>query len=191
MSWNGLQLFRSHHTFPTIKLYYTLEDKSRTIYWDFGVNVWPGIDASAGGAYDWEGVGVWQMNLFLSGPLSPYSLSTDEGGVTNTQHLSQPCYRYPTVLGVLAIAMRGDTPVGFQSNKPMESITANCADRFLAVSSYGQTMSDRCVDKVQAYEWRRAKSWVFHNQRIKLLSLSATTLALVEEGRGDNLRFKD
>ena len=84
-----------------------------------------------------------------------------------------------------------DTPVGFQSNKPMESVTANCADRFLAVSSYGQTMSDRCVDKVQAYEWRRAKSWVFHNQRIKTLSLSATTLVLVEEGRGDNLRFKD
>ena len=78
----------------------------------------------------------------MLGPLSPNSLSTNVGGVTNTQHLSQPCYRYLTVLGVLAIAMRGDTLVGFQSKEPMKSITANCADRFLAAFSNGQMMSD-------------------------------------------------
>ena len=136
----------------------------------------------------WIGIGSQELSVRATlALLSQYR----RRGVTNTQHLSQPCYRYPTVLGVLAIAMHGDTPVGFQSNKPMESVTANCANRFLAVSSFGQTMSDGCIDKVRMYEWRRAKSWVFHNQRITTLSLSATTLVLVEEGRGDNLRFKD
>ena len=108
-----------------------------------------------------------------------------------SQHLTQPCYRYPTILGVLAIAMCGDTPVGFQSKKPMESVTENCADRFLAAFSFGQMMSNG-VCRWGSNIWvEESKKLVCSQSRITTLSVSTLTLVLVEEGRGDNLRFKD
>ena len=82
------------------------------------------------------------VGCYVSGPLSLYSLSTKKGG-DRTQHLTQTLLQVSNhTWSFLQLQYIGDTPVGFQSKYPMESVTVNCADRFLVVFSFGQMMSN-------------------------------------------------
>ena len=78
----------------------------------------------------------------------------------------------------------------YPSNKPMESVPANWSIDSWSISSW-TTKRDGVCRLSRLHEWEESEKGCNHNHKCISLSLSAPTLALVEEGRGDNLRFKD
>src|SRR6266705_1083370 len=118
----------------------------------------------------------------LSGPLSPYS-PTAYWGRSNTYHPVVLAQAWPR--SVLCVGDRGFLPVGVLSNRDDHRATSSSM-----VHSNRITVKRTSESKVQdsRLRRRRAKRLCTYLQESGL-ACTATTLALVEEGRGEYLKI--